>query len=128
MRDYKPPSFFFFPQIPSGTVGRVVDDKCGSVITASTSNLDDIPTYLSSSDLFYVVSVATLFKVRSTLISTRLPIRKLNIQELLRLWYYPDHVISSLASRRRNLIWENNSVPLQVLGMLLRFLLLLVTS
>ena len=37
---------------------------------------------------------------------------------------YPDHVIPSLAGRHRKLFWENNSVPLRVLGILLHFLLL----
>jgi len=80
---YKPSSFSFYPQLPSETIGRVIDEKHGSRVTAATSDLNDVSIYLSSSGLFPVVFSATLFKVKSFFTSTRLHIRKLNIKELL---------------------------------------------
>ena len=69
---YKPPSLYFFPQLSSGNVGRVVDEKYSCDITSDTSALNDASTHLTSSDLFPVASPATLFKVKYIFTSMRL--------------------------------------------------------
>ena len=123
---YKPPSLSFFPQLSSGNVGRVVDEKYRCGITSDTSALKDVSAHLTSSDLFPVASSDTLFKVKFIFTSTRLQIRWLNIQELLRLWDHPDHIISSLEVRHRTLLWESNNVSFANLGYVIA--LLVVTS
>ena len=40
------------------------------------------------------------------------------------MWDCPDNVISALSGRHRKLLWDNKSIPLRILVMLLCFLLL----
>ena len=61
--------------------------------------------------------------MKSLFTSTKWRVLQLDIQELFRLWNYSDYLITSLAGRHEKLFWENNSIPLRVLGVLLRFLL-----
>lgn len=74
MSHYKSPYLSSFPQLPSGNVRRVIDEKYSGGITTDTFVLNDVSTYLSSSDIFPVASPATLFEVKSILTSTRLQI------------------------------------------------------
>ena len=114
------PVISFLPHLPSGNVGRVVDEMTG----AANSVLDTSLEHLLSSDLFPLWGQDTLFKVKSIFTPARWQIRSLDIKELLRLWDYSDNVISALSGRHRKLLWDNNTIPLRVLGLFLRFLVL----
>ena len=52
--DYIPPSFSFFPQVPSGNICRIVDEKFGNGKSSNTSDDDDAFIGRSSSELFDV--------------------------------------------------------------------------
>ena len=118
------PSLFSLPHLPSGNVGRVVDEMSSGDLTADASVLDNSSEHLLSSDLFPFGGQDTLFRVKSMFTPTRLQIRSLHIKKLLRLWDYSDNIISALSGRHMKLLWENNSLCLRVLGVLLRFLVL----
>ena len=107
---FKPPSLSSLPHLPVENVGRMVDEKLSGVITTDATVLHNASKYPLSSDLFFFASPDTLFKVKSIFTHTRWWIRRLHIEELLRLWDYPDNVISALSGRHRKVLWDKNSI------------------
>ena len=81
---FEVPSLCFLPHLPSGNVGRVVDEMSGGDFTADAPLLDNSPEHLLSSDLFPFGCHDTLFKVKFIFTPTRWQIRSLHVKELLR--------------------------------------------
>ena len=82
---FEVPSLCFLPYLPSGNVGRVVDEMSGGDLTADASVFDNASEYLLSSDLFPFGGRDTLFKVKPFFTPTRWQTRRLHIKELFRL-------------------------------------------
>ena len=106
--------------LPSNIIHKIIDDKVSSsiiVLIFKEVGCD------SSVWLFPMDTPESSFRVRSIFSPTKWQLRKLNLHEMLRFWYYSNSLISSLRVRHRKLLWNWEGILLRVLDLLLPFLL-----